>query len=329
VATIKDIAEKAGVSIATVSRVLNYDPTLSVTDETKKRIFEAAEALDYKKKTARKSTALKVAIIHWYTEKEELDDLYYMSIRLGAEKQCQTQRLQVVKLFYDNHEDIDRENVQGIIAIGKFSPKQAKALHRVTKNIVFVDCSPDDDLYDSVVIDFEKATRKVLDHFLKKGHRRIGYIGGLERYKDQTATIEDLRERTFRSYLEEKGLFDENAVYIGTFSVNDGYALMKKAIKDHGDALPTAFFVGNDAMAIGCLRALHEEKIEVPGRVNIIGFNDISVSKYVFPPLSTVKVHTEMMGEAAVDLLMERLSNRKVAKKVFLATELKIRQSSD
>jgi LacI family transcriptional regulator len=329
VATIKDIAEKAGVSIATVSRVLNYDPTLSVTDETKKKIFEAAEELSYKKKSARKSSAPKVAIIHWYTEKEELDDLYYMSIRLGAEKQCQAHHLQVVKLFYDNFEDIVRESVQGIIAVGKFSSKQASELRRVTDNIVFVDCSPDDDLYDSVVIDFEKATRKVLNHFLEKGHRTIGYIGGHESYKDQSADIEELREATFRSYLGEKGLLNERAVYIGSFSVNQGYALMKQAIQDHGEALPTAFFIGNDAMAIGCLRALHEAKIDVPGRVNLIGFNDISVSKYVYPALSTVKVHTEMMGEVAVDLLMERLSNRKVAKKVFLATELKIRQSSD
>jgi LacI family transcriptional regulator len=92
--------------------------------------------------------------------------------------------------------------------------------------------------------------------------------------------------------------------------------------------LPTAFFVGNDAMAIGCLRALLEEKISVPDRVNIIGVNDISVSKYVFPSLSTVKIHTELMGETAVDLLLERLNDRIVSKKVFVGTELLIRQSS-
>jgi LacI family transcriptional regulator len=328
VATIKDIAEKAGVSIATVSRVLNYDPTISVTDETKKRIFEAAEQLSYKKRAPRKANAPKVAIIHWYTEKEELEDLYYMSIRLGAEKQCQAKNLQVVKLFYDRHEDLLHENVQGIIAVGKFSGKQVQDLKRVTDTIVFVDCSPDDEKYDAVVVDFEKATRKVLDHFIENGHTRIGYIGGRESYKDHTATIEDLREKTFKAYMGEKGLLDEKAMYVGAFSVNHGYALMKQAIEEWGDALPTAFFVANDAMAIGCLRALHEAKIAVPERVNIIGVNDISVSKYVYPALSTVKVYTEMMGEAAVDLLLERWAGRKIAKKVFLATELKIRQSS-
>ena len=82
-ATIKDIAERAGVSSATVSRVLNFDASLSVADETKKRIFEAAEELDYRKRTSKKYAHQKIAVIHWYTEKEELNDLYYLSIRLG------------------------------------------------------------------------------------------------------------------------------------------------------------------------------------------------------------------------------------------------------
>ena len=327
-ATIKDIAEKAGVSIATVSRVLNYDPTISVADETKKRIFEVAEDLSYKKKVKRKSVLPKVAIIHWYTEKEELDDLYYMSIRIGAENQCQSNNLQVIKLFYDNIEEIINEDVQGIIAVGKFSPMQAEELRRVTDNIVFVDCSPDDEMYDSVVVDFEKVTRKVIDYFLGKGHHSIGFIGGREYYKDQTSTIEDLRETTFKSYLSDKGLLNDNTIYVSRFSVDQGYQLMKQAIKEHGEDLPTAFFVGNDSMAIGCLHALLEEKISVPERVNIIGVNDISVSKYVFPALSTVKIHTEIMGETAVDLLLERLNDRVVTKKVFIGTALLVRQSS-
>jgi LacI family transcriptional regulator len=103
---------------------------------------------------------------------------------------------------------------------------------------------------------------------------------------------------------------------------------MKKAIKDHKENLPSAFFVGNDSMAIGCLRALHEENIRVPEKVSLIGVNDISVSKYVFPPLSTVKVYTEFMGETAVDLLLERMTDRKIAKKVIISTQLEIRGSS-
>ncbi|MEH7306791.1 LacI family DNA-binding transcriptional regulator [Neobacillus drentensis] len=327
-ATIKDIAQIAGVSIATVSRVLNYDTTLSVSDETKKRIFEVAEELSYKKKPARKQESGKIALLQWYTEKEELEDLYYMSIRLGVENQCRQHGIQVDKYFQDNYEDLKEDDIQGLIAIGKFSKKQVSDLVKITKNLVFVDTSPDEDRFDSIVIDFERATKKVIDHFIKKGHEKIGYIGGREVFKDKTSVIEDPRELTFKRYLVEKGLPNEACMYVGSFSADDGHALMKKAIHEHGDQLPTAFFAGNDSLAVGALRALLEEGISVPDRVNIIGVNDISISKYVFPSLSTVKVHTETMGETAVDTLLERMAGRKTAKKIFISTELVIRNSS-
>ena len=328
-ATIKDIAKKAGVSIATVSRVLNYDATLSVSDETKKRIFEAAEELDYKKKTSGRRPDLgKIALFQWYTEKEELEDLYYMSIRLGVENRCRHHGIQAFKFFQDSLEELKEEEMQGLIAIGKFSRMQVKELSAITKHVVFVDSSPDEDQFDSVIVDFERATIKVLEYLLEKGHRQIGYIGGREIFKDQTSAIEDSRERAFMRYLAEKGLLNEAFMYTGMFSVDHGYSLMKRAILDHGDNLPTAFFAGNDPLAIGALRALLEAGISVPERVNIIGVNDISVSKYVFPPLSTVKVHTELMGETAVDTLLERIEGRIIAKKINIATNLVIRNSS-
>jgi LacI family transcriptional regulator len=325
-ATIKDIAERIGVSIATVSRVLNYDTTLSVSDETKQIVFEVAEELSYRKKPGKRPTSYKIAIVHWYTEKEELDDMYYRSIRLGVENQCELQSIQITKMYMDGPNL--NEEVHGIIAIGKFSIKQAEELSRRTENIVFVDCSPDEDRFDSVVSNFYKATENVLQYFLDQGHNNIGYIGGKETFKDQTAEIDDPRRISFKNYLLEKGLYNESTVYIGSFSVNDGYKLMKEAIKEHKDKLPTAFFVGNDPMAIGALKALHEEKINVPERVSIIGVNDISVSKYVHPPLSTVKVFTEVMGASAVDLLLEKLSDRQIAKKVCISTKLEIREST-
>jgi LacI family transcriptional regulator len=327
-ATIKDIAQLAGVSIATVSRVLNYDTTLSVSDDTKKRIFEAAEELSYKKLPARKQESGKIALLQWYTEKEELEDLYYMSIRIGVENRCRHHGIQMASYFQDNVEDLKQDNLRGLIAIGKFSSKQVKELSSITKNIVFVDYSPDEEQFDSIVIDFEKATKKVLNHLIKKGHERIGYIGGREVFRDKTSTIEDLRESTFKRYLAEKGLLNEAYMYNGSFSVQDGHSLMKRAIDEHKEQLPTAFFAGNDSIAVGALRALLEEGISVPDRVNIIGVNDISLAKYVFPALSTVKVYTELMGETAVDTLLEKIEGRKIAKKIMIATKLILRNSS-
>ncbi|TCN26691.1 LacI family DNA-binding transcriptional regulator [Mesobacillus foraminis] len=325
-ATIKDIAEAVGVSIATVSRVLNYDTTLSVSEETKQKVFEVAEQLRYRKKAGRRPNTYKIAIVNWYTETEELEDMYYMSIRLGVEKRCEAQGIQITRLSLDNPRA--SEEVNGIIAIGKFSRKQAEELRKQTENLVFVDCSPDEDQFDAVVSNFYRATENALTYFMSRGHTKIGYIGGREAYKDQTAIIEDPRRVSYEKFLKEKGLFDPELVYMGRFSVDDGYKLMKQAIADHAESLPTAFFVGNDSLAIGALKAVHEAGIAVPDAVSLIGVNDISVSKYVHPPLSTVKVYTEVMGETAVDLLLERMGDRQIAKTVTVSTKLEIRGSS-
>ncbi|OCA81177.1 LacI family DNA-binding transcriptional regulator [Pradoshia sp. D12] len=327
-ATIKDIANMVGVSIATVSRVLNYDNSLSVSDETKKRIFEAAEELDYQKKPKRKPIMYKVGIVNWYTEKEELDDLYYMAIRLGVEKRLEYHNMKFTNFSIEHLRSLQNEGFQGIIAIGKFSENQAEELKSVSSNLVFVDSSPNDDQFDSVIVDFEKATRNILQYFLDQGHTKIGYLGGREIYKDHTSKIDDPRRTSFERFLSDMGLYQEAYVYEGKFSVEDGYHLMKQAVKDHEDEIPTAFFAGNDSIAVGALRALQDAGVRVPDQVSIVGVNDISISKYMSPPLSTVKVYTELMGETAVDLLLEQFSGRQVSKKVSIATQLKIRGSS-
>lgn len=326
--TIKEIAEKAGVSIATVSRVLNYDPDLSVSDDTKQRVFETAEKLSYRKKPKVKKNIAKIALVHWYTENEELDDLHYMSIRFGIENKCEEHGIHITKFFQGTEKGLAEEQFQGIVALGYFDEHQIKTLKKISKKIVFVDSSPNEEIYDSVVSDYESATKKVLDHFISHGHQNVGYIGGRERSKRSLGKDLCSREKIYKNYLTEKGLFQKNNVYLGDFSAEEGFNLMNKAIQEHGDKLPTAFLVGCDTMAIGCLRALHEANIAVPDRVNIIGMNDLTFSKYLFPSLSTVKVYSELMGETAVDLLLERIMNRKIPKKVVVSTKLMIRKSS-
>lgn len=328
-ATIKDIAEKVGVSIATVSRVLNYDSSLSVGDDTKKKIFKVAEELSYQKRRQRTPIFRRIAFLHWVTEEEELDDIYYMSIRLGIEERAESHKIQLIKYLKNDFDNISND-VDGIIAVGRFSTTQVSKLKKVSKNIVFIDSDPEDDDCDSVYVDFERVTNQVLDYFIKKGHKRIGYMGGYETHQGTIAPVRENREKYFRNYMKEKNLLDDRYIYIKSFTVNEGYRLMKKAIKEHKEDLPTAFYIGSDPMAIGCLRALHEENIPVPERVSVIGVNDISISKNLYPPLSTVKIETELMGETAVDLILERSTNeRKVAKKVYLATKLIIRDSSN
>src|SRR5699024_2397405 len=173
--------------------------------------------------------------------------------------------------FFNKINEIKPDEIEGIIAIGKFSHEQVNELTKINKHVIFVDYSPDAEKYDAIVIDFVKATKKIIDYFLSTGHKRIGFIGGQEFLKGQDQPIRDEREKTFRSYMKKKGLFDERYVYIGAFSVEGGYELMKQAIEELGDDLPTAFFTASDVMAVGSIRALHEKGVSIPEQVSIIG----------------------------------------------------------
>lgn len=329
-ATIKDIAKLAGVSPATVSRVLNYDESLSVGDETKRRIFKTAEKLNYSKhkKKNKEEHLNKIAIVQWYTEAQELIDLYYYSIRLGIEKRAQELGYEVVRIFHDDPLDAI-QNVDGIIAIGKYSTNEIQQLDNLNANLIFVDSDSLSNGFSCVVTDFQNSVITVLDHFLEKGQKNIGLLAGEEHTSDNSQTLIDLRFTIFKDYLSRLNLYNHQNVYVGSFNPESGYKMMKKAIVELGDNLPEAFFAANDAIAIGAVRALQEEKISIPDRVSIISFNDTSITKYVYPSLSSIKVFTEEMGVEAVNLLLDYIAHPfNVAKKVTLGTKLVLRDST-
>lgn len=330
--TIKDIAHAAGVSSATVSRVLNQDQAMSVSDETRTKIFTIAEQLGYKKskRTNKHSkSSHRIAIIEWYTEQEELDDLYYYSIRLGAEKKAQELGYEIIRIF-NNDSLAQLENIDAIIAIGKFSPGKIKELETYSDKLVFVDSNTLNSGHSCVTTDFENSVINVIDYFINNGLKEIGMIAGQETSSDKSTLLSDPRLNTFQSYLQQLKLYDSNLIKIGSFSSEDGYKIMKEFIMELGDDLPQAFFAANDALASGALRALQEAKIPVPERVSLISFNDTSLAKYMYPKLSTVTVFTEEMGKQAIQILEQNFQKDRssVPYMVKLATRLTIRESS-
>ncbi|GAB2553772.1 LacI family DNA-binding transcriptional regulator [Gracilibacillus alcaliphilus] len=320
-ATIKDIAAKAEVSIATVSRVLNYDPTLSVSEETKKRIFEIAESMSYQKHASRKKLSRRIAFVHWVTEQEELTDLYYMGIRHGVEEQAERHHLQLVKYTAHDIKKIPKQ-MDGIIAVGRFTDEQVEELKSTSPHLVLVDTDNHHTGCDSVLIDFQQVMKQAIDHLLDREITAIGFIGA------GNSNEFDIRERYFREYMQAKGLCREELVLPTSFSVDNGYQVMQQFIKDFPKA-KAGFIAANDPLAIGALKALHQAGIPVPGQIQLVGVNDISVSKYVYPALTTVRIEKEWIGKTAVDLMMERLKDdRQISKKVFIETSLIIRETT-
>ncbi len=328
--TLKNIAEKLGVSITTVSRVLNQDKTLSVSEDLRKTIIETAKKMNYKTPRNRPSILskkrYKIAIIHWYDVDEEMDDPYYMQIRRGIQQLAQKGGLDTTLIYKDDGEFNlqSSQKYDGIICIGKFSTQQINKFLRVSNNLVFVDSSPNEEQYDSVVIDFNHAVKSVLHYILDKKYKKIGYIGGIE-YISKNIRLGERRELVFRDYLYQRNLLNTDFIHVGAFTSESGYQLMKKALKkdEHADV----YFCANDSIALGALRAINEKGLKVPKEISIVGFNDNPTSSYTSPPLSTVHVYTEFMGEQSLISLIEIIEGRDIPMKKVIPTKLILRKT--
>lgn len=336
-ATLKEIANYVGCSVATVSRVLNHDSSISVSDETKIKIFDAAEELEYKTLKERKITSkfnvnkLRVGVVEMYNHREQLQDPYYLFLRSVVEKECFDNEIEVVNIYKSENEYkfIGDEKLDGVIAIGKFTKKEIKMISEICDSIVFLDSSPDEQNFDSVIVNFKLGTNKALDYLLELGHEDIGYVGSYKTLDDVKEKNMDNRLKNYIEYMKNKNLYkEENVLDTKEMTAMAGYEATKDFIKDC-KKMPTAFFVGTDTIATGVLKALYENNIKVPEDVSIIGFNDLIASQYTVPPLSTVRVHIEHLAGASVDLILEKINkNRTYCKKVIIPSELVIREST-
>lgn len=328
-ATMKDIAQKAHCSIATVSRVLNFDESLRVSEHTREKILKIAETLQYEsKKRKPRLRRFKIGIISMASTLEELNDPFYLSIRLGIEKNLNKQA-EITTILHANATGFDFEQlngVDGIIAIGTFNKKALASLRQVTHKLVFVNFEPLNLAHDVVLFDQKQATHTVIDHLLKQHHKTIGYIGVKARKNHPRPHKEDHRKTFFLKYLKEKGLLDMQYVFEGGRTYQDGYQMMETIISLK--RLPEAFFIGNDSLAIGALNALYEAHINVPEDLSIVGYNDIVQAEYSLPPLTTIKIDTELMGRKALEMLIDQLNGRHVPLRLVISTSLVIRQST-
>lgn len=301
--TMKDVAKAANVSIATVSRILNGDVTLNVREETREAVFEAAKRLKYELKVKKNGSELTFGIVQWISSYEEKEDIYYYNLRMSVENYCVHNNIQIKRYYRENMDSIytDR-NIDGILCIGKFSRSLAKRLSESFREIVFVDSNPDKLKYNAVYSDFKAGTIMAMDHFVEKGHKIIGYIGGRE-YLDehQRELFIDPREKTYLHYLEQNPLLKESLKYFytGEYTADFGYDSMKKILELNDK--PTAILCGNDNIALGVLSALSESNYTK--KISIIGYNNIPMTQFYNPPLTTISVDTKYKGELASQLL--------------------------
>lgn len=316
-ATIKQIAEMVGTSNATVSRVLNYDETISVSQETRAAIFAAADKLGYKKKIIYPRID-NVVLLYWVTDQEELEDIYYQAIHTELLKQSKKMNIHLSVVTKEEGFGAIDPDVSAFIAIGWMDQKDMKQLQKICKRGVFVDSSPNEKLYDAVRPNLDSFMTQMVDYFAEKGYTKVGFLGGTDRNMDTGNPSMDIREWSFRQSATYYGFLEEKYIYISNgYTVKEGYRLGKEIVSQKDR--PKALCVASDTLAIGVLQALNEAGVSIPEDIAIFSINDVNVAQYVSPPLTTMHIDVPLLCETALDLLRERvLKGGKITKTIYI-----------
>ena len=281
-ATIKEIAEIVGVSSAAVSRVLNYDEGISVSEETREAIFATAEKIGYKKKVIYPKIE-NVALLYFTDNEDELEDVFYRGVREEVIKQAKKMNIRLQ--IYDRRDGMSviPRDLNAFIAVGWLTRKEINQLYKICPRGVFIGTSPDEKLFDAVRPDLDSFVTQMVDYFVEKGHKKIGFIGGSDRNIDTGKPSMDIREWSFRQSVAYYHCLEEEYILISEkFTVDEGYRMGKELLKK--SSLPTALCIASDTLAVGVLQALNEKGIQVPEQMALFSINDVNIAKYLSPP---------------------------------------------
>lgn len=310
--TISDVAEKSGVSIATVSLVLNGKP--GVSQQTRMRVLEAAQELGYPFKpsqAAPEPTRLSTVgmIVKAETSAPPQSNPFYSKVVSGIEEACR--RDDIFLLFATMPVDQDNRPVEvpamitsgavdGLLMVGTFVDATITSLPgKRIPPLVLVDGYSDTDSYDTVVSDNFDAAYDAVTYLIRRGHRHIGLVGGSD---DSYPSLKQRRNGYLRA-LKDHGIAEP---LTANFSINyeKGFEQTVQLLRLHPEI--TALFAINDDIAINAMHAAKELGLRIPQDLSIIGYDDTYLAVSAFPKLTTMRVDTVAMGRAAVHLLQMR-----------------------
>ena len=328
-ATIREVAESAGVSYATVSHVINN--TRLVSQETRQRVLAAMDALNYRPNAlARslrqgKSNTLGLVL-------PDSANPFFAEISRSIEDEafkkgysvflCNTELDTERELFYVDV--LSKKQVDGIIFIA--AGDQADSLDFLVRRnmpVVMIDRDLPNVEVDAVLTDNQLGGLLATRHLLELGHTRIACIAG-------PSSITPSAERIigYRKALEEGGiLYDESLILRGDYHAQSGMEITHAILKM--DPRPTAIFALNDLMALGALRAAAEAGFAVPRDLAIVGYDDLDIARFTNPPLTTIAQPKKEVGARAVSMLVDRISRKSgPPSRLLLPPELIVRRST-
>ncbi|KOF57167.1 catabolite control protein A [Clostridium sp. DMHC 10] len=330
-ASIKDVAKEAGVSIATVSRVLNDVDV--VNEETKKKVMIAIKKLDYRPNIVARSLKTQrtrtIGIVI-----PDISSQFYPEIVRGAEDVSNIYNYNVILCNTDLDMEKEKEYIRvlkekmvdGVIYMSSsLAPEIITLLENLKLPTVLVETSEKEGAeteFCSVTIDNEKAAYEAVDYLIKKGNRHIAFIG----VSPKVANASAIRFDGYKKALQENGIeFNEDLVQFGGLKAIDGSdgisAILKKAKFD-------AVFCAGDEIAMGAINTLRDNNIKVPDDVDVVGFDNIYTSSIFYPKLTTVEQPTYDMGSVGMRMLIKIINKKELDHKKYILPHTLIERDS-
>ena len=338
-ATLKELADVTGYSAATISRILTGDPSLAVSPEARKRVLEEAGRLNYTATRSRRGRTpkglLRIGLAEMLTPAQQLDDPYYLYLSGFVRQTCLDKKFTCLSLQPRGEQFLqpDGDPVDGIVAIGLFTPTQRQSLQEISTNVVFVDSSPQESQFDSVVLNYTLGIELALEHLATMGHREIGFIGPTFKLDDHRQRAPEVRRKLFVQLMAKREMLNQD--YLLDCPMVAEYTTT--AVADFlcsGKPRPSAFLCANEESAIGAIRAITAAGLCVPEDISVVSFNDTPRSALIEPPLTSISTHVEEMARTALRLLAERAcvggkpAVRTLPLKVVVPPALTLRASS-
>lgn len=327
--TIYDVAREAGVSMATVSRVVNNNP--NVKPATRKKVFEAIERLGYRPNAvarglaSKKTTTVGVVI-------PDISNAIFAEVARGIEDIANMYHYNIILCNADKKKDKEirvintllEKQVDGLLFMGGAVTEEHQQAFK-TANVPVVLCATSDESREipSVDIDHEAAAFDAVQSLIKQGHRRIAMISG---------TLEDpsngyARFNGYKKALADAGIaYDDTLVRIGNYRYESGSDAMRYFLEL--DNRPSAIFSATDEMAIGAIHAIQDKGLQVPADISVISVDNSRMASMVRPLLTTVAQPMYDIGAVSMRLLTKLMKKENVEQsQVILPHELIVRQS--
>ncbi len=310
-ATQADVARRAGVSQAMVSYVVNKNTTISIPDETRQRILDAMDELDYiPNVTARRLRGSKTLTIAGIIP--DITNPFYPSFARGIQDIADEHDYDLIMYNTDSSEEKERNYVQSLLQgrvdglVGVFFHLSARNLFPLIEQNLFVVRleaaykNPGPLPLDNLYVDNIAAATTAVNYLINKGHKDIGML--TSNYGPARC-----RESGYREALKQCGIpIDEAKIRSGSYNEIGGHQAMRELLEQ--EASLSAIFAANDLMAMGAMGAIREAGLTIPDDIAVVGFDDITSAKLVFPRLTTIAQPQRQMGQRAAEMLFERLN---------------------